>query len=58
MVEGKWDADYLALGKGQPQLLGILNKALEAFAPAELRAIRLKWSVEVLVTSARSMAAD
>ena len=44
VVEGKWDADYLALGKGQPQLLGILNKALEAFAPAELRAIRLKWA--------------
>lgn len=44
VVEGKWDADYLALGKGQPQLLSILNKALEAFSPAELRAIRLKWS--------------
>jgi two-component system sensor histidine kinase EvgS len=43
VVEGKWDADYLSVGKGQPQLLSILNKALEAYPPAELRAIRLKW---------------
>ncbi|MBV6825125.1 transporter substrate-binding domain-containing protein [Pseudomonas sp. PD9R] len=43
IVEGKWDPDYLAVRKGQPQLLSILNKALEAFPPAELRAIRLKW---------------
>jgi len=43
MVEGKWEADYLTIRKGQPQLLSILNKALEAFPPAELRAIRLKW---------------
>ncbi|MGE8187604.1 transporter substrate-binding domain-containing protein [Pseudomonas sp. NPDC086278] len=42
-VEGKWEADYLTVRKGQPQLLSILNKALEAFAPAELRAMRLKW---------------
>ncbi|CAH0299406.1 MULTISPECIES: transporter substrate-binding domain-containing protein [Pseudomonas] len=42
-VEGKWEADHLAVRKGQPQLLSILNKALEAFPPAELRAIRLKW---------------
>ncbi|KQZ91292.1 transporter substrate-binding domain-containing protein [Pseudomonas sp. Root562] len=42
-IEGKWDADYLAVRKGQPQLLSILNKALEAFSPAELRAIRHKW---------------
>ncbi|WP_095077581.1 transporter substrate-binding domain-containing protein [Pseudomonas sp. Irchel s3h17] len=42
-LEGKWEADHLALRKGQPQLLGILNKALEAFPPAELRAIRMKW---------------
>ena len=43
-VEGLWTADYLSVGKGQPQLLSILNKALAAFAPAELRVIRLKWS--------------
>jgi two-component system sensor histidine kinase EvgS len=42
-VEGIWDADYLAVRKGQPQLLSILNKALEAFPPAELRAMRNKW---------------
>ncbi|WP_339499931.1 transporter substrate-binding domain-containing protein [Pseudomonas silesiensis] len=44
VVEGHWTADYLSVGKGQPQLLSILNKALAAFTPAELRAIRLKWS--------------
>ncbi|KQN56005.1 histidine kinase [Pseudomonas sp. Leaf48] len=42
-VEGTWAGDYLAVRKGQPQLLSILNKALEAFPPAELRAIRHKW---------------
>lgn len=42
-LEGSWEADHLAVRKGQPQLLSILNKALEAFPPAELRAIRLKW---------------
>ncbi len=42
-LEGKWEADHLALRKGQPQLLSILNKALEAFPPAELRAIRMTW---------------
>ncbi|WP_166221093.1 transporter substrate-binding domain-containing protein [Pseudomonas atagonensis] len=43
LLEGKWEADHLAVRKGQPELLSILNKALEAFPPAELRAIRLKW---------------
>ncbi|MFJ7316329.1 transporter substrate-binding domain-containing protein [Pseudomonas sp. NPDC098747] len=43
LVEGKWEADHLAVRKGMPELLSILNKALEAFPPAELRAIRLKW---------------
>ncbi|MHC8390449.1 transporter substrate-binding domain-containing protein [Pseudomonas sp. MDT2-39-1] len=42
-VEGKWEADHLAVRKGQSPLLSILNKALEAFPAAELRAIRLKW---------------
>ncbi|MFJ4195875.1 transporter substrate-binding domain-containing protein [Pseudomonas sp. NPDC089534] len=42
-VEGRWEADHLAVRKGQPELLGILNKALEAFPAEELRAIRLKW---------------
>jgi two-component system sensor histidine kinase EvgS len=43
IVEGRWDPDYLVTRKGQPQLLSILNKALEAFPPEELRAIRQKW---------------
>ncbi|WP_339450022.1 transporter substrate-binding domain-containing protein [Pseudomonas sp. EA_5y_Pfl2_R50] len=43
LLEGKWEADHLAVRKGQPELLDILNKALEAFPPAELRAIRQKW---------------
>jgi two-component system sensor histidine kinase EvgS len=43
VVEGQWDPDYLTVRKGQPQLLSILNKALEAFPPAELRALRSKW---------------
>jgi len=43
VVPGKWDADYLAVRKGQPQLLSILNKALEAFPAQELRDLRLKW---------------
>ncbi|VVP91359.1 Virulence sensor protein BvgS [Pseudomonas fluorescens] len=43
VVPGKWDADYLAVRKGQPQLLSILNKALEAFPEQELRDLRRKW---------------
>jgi two-component system sensor histidine kinase EvgS len=43
VVPGKWDADYLAVRKGQPQLLSILNKALEAFPAQELRDLHLKW---------------
>lgn len=43
VLEGKWEADLLAVRRGQPQLLSILNKALEAFPASELRAIRLKW---------------
>ena len=43
LLEGKWEADLLAVRKGQPQLLSILNKALEAFPASELRAIRLNW---------------
>lgn len=42
-LEGNWVPDHLTVRKGQPQLLSILNKALEAFPPAELRAIRVKW---------------
>lgn len=46
-LEGKWDPDHLTVRKGQPQLLSILNKALEAFPPAQLRAIRVKWLSDV-----------
>ncbi|MCX7078152.1 MAG: transporter substrate-binding domain-containing protein [Pseudomonas sp.] len=42
-VEGKWEDDRLAIRKDQPQLLSILNKALEIFTAAELRAMRQKW---------------
>lgn len=42
-LEGKWEHDHLALRKGQPQLLSILNKALEALPPGELQGIRTKW---------------
>ncbi|WP_458379034.1 transporter substrate-binding domain-containing protein [Pseudomonas chlororaphis] len=42
-VEGKWSADELSVRRDQPELLSILNKALEAFPVAELSAIRLKW---------------
>lgn len=43
VLEGKWEADHLAVRKGQPELLSVINKALSAFSPADLRAIRLKW---------------
>lgn len=42
-VEGTWSADEFAVRKDQPELLSILNKALEALPVAELSAIRLKW---------------
>lgn len=42
-VEGMWSPDKFSVVKNQPELLGILNKALEEFPVAEMRAIRLKW---------------
>lgn len=42
-VEGTWSADEFSVRKDQPELLSILNKALEALPVAELSAIRLKW---------------
>lgn len=54
-MEGKWDADYLAVRKAQPQLSSILGKALEAFPSAELRAIRHKWFYEIAPATAPSM---
>ncbi|MCU1750809.1 transporter substrate-binding domain-containing protein [Pseudomonas sp. 6D_7.1_Bac1] len=54
-IEGLWEADHLALRKEQPQLLSIINKALEAFPPAELRAIRSKWLSGVVPTQPPSL---
>jgi two-component system sensor histidine kinase EvgS len=51
ILEGRWDPEHLAVRKGQPHLLSILNKALEAFPPAELRAIRRKWLNGVVTTA-------
>lgn len=42
-VEGLWSPDRFSVVKGHPELLGILNKALEEFSVTEMRAIRLKW---------------
>ena len=42
-VEGLWSPDRFSVVKNHPELLGILNKALEEFPVAEMRAIRLKW---------------
>lgn len=42
-VEGLWSADRFSVVKAHPELLGILNKALEEFSVTEMRAIRLKW---------------
>ncbi len=42
-VEGLWSADSFSVVKTEPELLSILNKALEAFPVAELRALRIKW---------------
>jgi two-component system sensor histidine kinase EvgS len=42
-VEGQWSPDRFSVVETQPELLSILNKALEEFPVGELRAIRLKW---------------
>lgn len=42
-VEGLWSPDRFSVVKAHPELLGILNKALEEFSVTEMRAIRLKW---------------
>lgn len=47
-VEGKWSPDRFSVSKTQPELLSILNKALEEFSVPELRAIRLKWMGAVM----------
>ncbi|MDB5982303.1 MAG: sensory box histidine kinase/response regulator [Pseudomonas sp.] len=42
-VDGRWSPDRFSVTKAQPELLSILNKALEEFSVPEMRAIRLKW---------------
>lgn len=42
-VEGWWSSDRMSVIKTHPELLDILNKALEEFPVAEMRAIRMKW---------------
>ncbi|NVZ72559.1 transporter substrate-binding domain-containing protein [Pseudomonas costantinii] len=42
-VEGKWSSNCFSVRKDLPQLLSILNKALEALPVAELGALRLRW---------------
>ena len=42
-VDGKWSPDRFAVSAAEPELTAILNKALEAYPVAELRAARLKW---------------
>lgn len=42
-VDGKWSSNCLSVRKDQPELLSILNKALEALPVAELSALRLRW---------------
>ncbi|MNM42601.1 Virulence sensor protein BvgS precursor [compost metagenome] len=42
-VEGKWAPDRFSVRRSAPELESILNKALEAFPVAELRAVRMKW---------------
>lgn len=42
-IDGAWSPDRFSVTLANPQLTSILNKALEAFPVADLRAIRLKW---------------
>lgn len=42
-IDGAWSPDRFSVTVANPELTSILNKALEAFPVAELRAIRLKW---------------
>lgn len=47
-VDGKWSPDRFSVIKSEPELLSILNKALEEFPVAEMRSIRMKWLGAVL----------
>ena len=54
-LDGKWEPDYLAVRQDLLPLLGILNKALEAFPAEEMRALRTKWMAGVLPGQAPSL---
>ena len=42
-VEGRWSADTFSVHAKHPELLSILNKALEAMTMTEIRTLRSKW---------------
>ena len=42
-VDGKWAPDRFSVRRSASELESILNKSLEAFPVAELRAMRMKW---------------
>lgn len=48
-VDGQWSSNCLSVRKDLPELLSILNKALEALPVAELSALRLRWIGAVVV---------
>lgn len=54
-LEGKWEPDYLAVRQDLTPLLGILNKALEAFPAKEMRALRSKWMAGIAPSQAPSI---
>lgn len=47
-LEGWWSPDRFSVIKSEPELLSILNKALEEFPVMDMRAIRAKWLAEAL----------
>lgn len=47
-LEGWWSPDQFSVIKSAPELLSILNKALEEFPVMEMRAIRAKWLIDTL----------
>ena len=42
-VDGRWSVDNFSVSKQYPELLDILNKALEAIPMADIRSLRIKW---------------
>ena len=42
-VDGRWSVDSFSVSNQSPELLDILNKALEAIPMAEVRSLRIKW---------------